>query len=309
MSDRHHAPLPPEVRIVEVGPRDGLQNEARVVPTETKVLFVDRLSLTGLPEIEVSSFVNPKRIPQLADAAEVFERIQRRSGTVYTALVPNEKGLDRALEAKVQRIAVFTAASESFNQKNINASIAESIDRFRPVAARAREAGLSVRGYISTAFVCPYEGDIEPAATADVVKRLLDLGVDEVSIGDTIGAAVPSQVETLLDALEGVLPLSRTAMHFHDTRGTALPNVLVSLQRGIQVFDSSAGGLGGCPYAPGASGNLGTEDLVYFLHGLGIETGVDADALRRASDVIEQALGSPLLSKVRQAGPILAPRE
>ena len=296
--------LPPRVRIVEVGPRDGLQNEAHAIPTETKVAFVDRLSLTGLREIEVSSFVNPKRIPQLADAAEVFARIERREGVVYTALVPNEKGLERALEAGVRRIAVFTAASETFNQKNINASIAESIERFRPVTERARREGLSVRGYISTAFVCPYEGPIAPQATVDVVHRLLDLGIEEVSIGDTIGAAVPSQVSTLLDALDGHLPLERTALHFHDTRGTALSNVLLALQRGVAIFDASAGALGGCPYAPGASGNLGTEDLVFFLEGLGVETGVDADALRAASDVIETALGAPLLSKVRRAGSV-----
>ncbi|MCA9727990.1 MAG: hydroxymethylglutaryl-CoA lyase, partial [Candidatus Eisenbacteria bacterium] len=216
--------------------------------------------------------------------------------------VPNLRGFERAVATGLDRIAVFTAASETFNQRNINASIAESIERFRPVTEAARAAALGIRGYISTAFVCPYEGLIAPERTVDVVRRLLDLGVDEVSIGDTIGAAVPSQVDALLDLLLAELPAEQIAMHFHDTRGTALPNVLLSLQRGIATFDSSAGGLGGCPYAPGASGNLATEDLWYFLSRMGIETGIDGDRLRAASTVIERQLGTTLPSRVRRAG-------
>jgi isopropylmalate/homocitrate/citramalate synthase len=286
---------------VEVGPRDGLQNEAGVVPADVKVAFIDALSKAGLSEIEVTSFVSPSRIPQLADAEEVLQRITRKPGVVYSALVPNMRGFERAVSARVDRIAVFTAASETFNQRNIHASIAESIERFRPVTEAAREAGLPVRGYISTAFVCPYEGLVEPSATVDVVRSLLDLGVEEISIGDTIGAAVPSEVDRLLDLLGPVLPLERTAMHFHDTRGTALPNVLVSLQHGVTIFDSSAGGLGGCPYAPGASGNLATEDLWYFLSRMGISTGIDGARLQAASDLIERSLGTTLPSRVRAA--------
>lgn len=291
------------VRIVEVGPRDGLQNEARPLSTEDKIRYVDALSEAGFGEIEVSSFVNPALVPQLADAADVLRGIRRRPGVVYSALVPNAKGLERALAAGVDRIAVFTAASETFNWKNINASIAESIERFVPVVSTARAAGVPVRAYVSTAFVCPFEGEIEPAAVARVVEMLLALQVDEISIGDTIGAAVPRQVSALLEQVSAIVPMKAIAMHFHDTRGTALANVLVSLERGVTAFDASSGGLGGCPFAPGASGNLATEDLVYFLHGLGLETGIDPDALRRASDVIETALATRLPSRVRRAGP------
>jgi hydroxymethylglutaryl-CoA lyase len=294
-------PLPPRVRIVEVGPRDGLQNEAISVPTEIKVAFIDALSAAGPAEIETTSFVNPSRIPQLADAAEVMARIRRRPGIAYSALVPNVQGLERALAAGARRIAVFTAASETFNRRNINASIAESIGRFAPVIQGAHAAGASVRGYVSTAFVCPYEGPIAPAQASSVIERLYGLGVDEVSIGDTIGAAVPSQIDALLDHVQPFLPIDRTAMHFHDTRGTALANVLLSLQRGIATFDSSAGGLGGCPYAPGASGNLATEDLCYFLHGLGLATGVDVERLAAASTILEDLLAQPLPSRVRRA--------
>jgi hydroxymethylglutaryl-CoA lyase len=302
--------LPQTVKIVEVGPRDGLQNEAREVPTEIKVQFVDALSAAGLREIEVTSFVDPRKVPQLADAEEVFQRISRRPGTVYSALVPNEQGLERALAAEVDRCAVFTAASETFNRYNINASIAESIERFRPVAAECRRLGLSLRGYISTGFVCPFEGPIAPERTVEVVRRLLDLGVEEISIGDTIGAAVPAQVDRLLTLLDPILPVERLALHCHDTRGTGLANVLLALQRGVGIFDSSSGGLGGCPYAPGATGNLATEDLCYFLEGMGVRTGVDPGELRRASTVVETYLGQPLPSRVRRAGPVLPePRE
>ncbi|MCB9463326.1 MAG: hydroxymethylglutaryl-CoA lyase [Candidatus Eisenbacteria bacterium] len=298
-----HGSYPERVRIVEVGPRDGLQNEALPVPTETKVAYVDALSAAGFGEIEVTSFVHPKLVPQLADASAVLAGIERRPGVVYSALVPNPKGLERAVEAGVDRIAVFTAASETFNQKNINATIAESIDRFRPVMDGARAAGIPVRGYVSTAFVCPFEGEIPVGKAVDVIEQLLDLGVDEISIGDTIGAAVPLQVHRLLEALGPILPLPQTTMHFHDTRGTGLANVLASLEHGVAAFDAASGGLGGCPFAPGASGNLATEDLVYLLHGLGIQTGLDPAALRKASDVIELALGWRLPSRVRRAGP------
>lgn len=296
--------LPRQVRIVEVAPRDGLQNEPDVVSVEAKVAFIDLLSETGVSEVEVSSFVSPRRVPQLASADEVFRRIRRRPGVVYSALVPNERGLDRALAAGVGRVSVFTSASESFSRRNINTSIAESIERFRPVAARVRAARLELRGYVSTAFHCPFEGPVAPAAVAEVVRLLLDLGVDQVSLGDTIGAAVPSEVDRLLDALDGVIALEQIALHLHDTRGTGLANALLGLQRGIAIFDTSAGGLGGCPFAPGATGNLATEDLVYLLHGLGVECGIDPEALERASDSVERALGRPLPSRVRRAGPL-----
>ncbi len=294
--------LSTRVRVVEVGPRDGLQNESAAIPTATKIAFIDALSAAGFAEIEATSFVAPGRIPQLTDAEEVMRGITRREGCAYTALVPNERGLDRALAAGVTRLAVFTAASESFNRKNIGATIAESIERFRPVVERGRREGLSIRGYISTAFVCPYEGPIDPSRVAEVAKLLRELGVDEISIGDTIGAAVPSDVDRVLDALAPILPLGQTALHLHDTRGTALANVLRGLERGVAIFDASAGGLGGCPYAPGAGGNLATEDLLYMLHGLGIETGIDVAALDRASSIIESALETQLPSKVRRAG-------
>jgi hydroxymethylglutaryl-CoA lyase len=289
------------VRIVEVGPRDGLQNEATPVPTATKVALVDALSEAGYDEIEVSAFVSPKWIPQLADAAEVFAGIHRKPGVLYGALVPNEQGLDRALEAKAGKVAVFTAASETFNRKNINASIAESIERFAPVVPRAKREGLFVRGYVSTAFWCPYEGRIEPRAVVDVVRRLLELDVDEISIGDTIGKAVPGEVDDLLDLLLDVLPQERVAMHFHDTYGTAVANALAAYERGITVFDSSAGGVGGCPYAPGAAGNVATEDLVWALSRSGASTGIDLERLCAASDVLASALGRSLHSRVREA--------
>ena len=275
--------LPRRVTVVEVGPRDGLQNEKGVVSTADKVRFIDLLSAAGFPVIEATSFVSPKAVPQLADAAEVMAAIARRPGTRYTALVPNRKGMERALAADVDEVAVFTGASETFVRHNINTSIAGSIENFRPVVEMARAAGKRVRGYISTAFGCPYEGPVAPAAVVDVAQRLLEQGADELSIGDTIGVATPNQVVELTGLLAARMPLERLAMHFHDTRGTALANVLAALQCGISIFDSSAGGLGGCPYAPGASGNLATEDLLYLLHGLGIETGVDLGAVVEAS--------------------------
>ncbi len=283
---------PPRVTVVEVGPRDGLQNEAAILPADAKVAFVDALSASGLAVIEATAFVSPKAIPQLADGEDVFRRIAKRAGVRYPVLVPNEKGLDRALAAGVREIAVFTAASETFNRKNINASIDESFARFAPVLARARSAGMRVRGYVSCAFGCPYEGPVAPAAVARVSARLAGIGCDEVSIGDTIGIGVPTQVpEVVGRTVEAGVPLDRLALHFHDTRGTALANVVEGLREGVRIFDSSAGGLGGCPYAPGAAGNVATEDLLGLLHGMGYETGVDLEAVAAASRALAAALG------------------
>jgi hydroxymethylglutaryl-CoA lyase len=289
------------VRLTEVGPRDGLQNEPRTIPTDVKVSFVDALSGAGFEEIEVSSFVSPERVPQLADAEEVFARIRRRESTIYSALVPNERGLERAVRSKVGKVAVFTAASETFNRKNVNASIQESITRFRPVVDGARRVSIPVRGYVSTAFWCPYEGKIAPEAVVEVVRGLTDLGIDEISIGDTIGKAVPGEVMTLLDRLLDHVDQDRIAMHFHDTYGTAVANVLASYGRGIAAFDSSAGGVGGCPFAPGAAGNVATEDVVWALTRSGASLSVDLDRVRAASDLLAGALGRPLRSRVREA--------
>jgi isopropylmalate/homocitrate/citramalate synthase len=282
---------PDRVTVVEVGPRDGLQNEKGVVATADKIRFIDLLSAAGYPVIEATSFVSPKAIPQLGDAAEVMAGITRRPGIRYTALVPNRKGMERALAAQVDEVAVFTGASESFVQHNINTSIAGSIENFRSVVEMARAAGMRVRGYVSTAFGCPYEGAVAPAAVLSVTEQLLALGVDEISIGDTIGVATPNQVSSLTALLKDAVPIERLAMHFHDTRGTALANVLAALQAGITIFDSSAGGLGGCPYAPGASGNLATEDLLYMLHGMGIETGINLEAVIAASRFLASVRG------------------
>lgn len=282
------------IRLVEMAPRDGLQNEAHPVPTEVKIAFVDALSKSGLPEIEVSAFVSTSAIPQLQDAEAVFAGIERAPGVVYSALVPNERGLERALSARAGKVAVFTAASETFNRHNINASIEESLRRFPPVIAGAKRAGLRVRGYVSTAFYCPYEGKVEPEAVVDVARRLVDLGVDELSIGDTIGRAVPGEVDRLLDRLLPVVDLSRLAMHFHDTYQRAVMNVLAARRRGITIFDASTGGIGGCPYAPGASGNVSMEMVIEALEASGEAIPVDREALRRARAVIEPSLGHPL---------------
>ena len=289
------------VRIVEVGPRDGLQNESRPIPTDAKVAFVDALSEAGYDEIEVTAFVSPKWIPQLADADEVMAMIRRREGVRYSALVPNEQGYERALAARVGKIAVFTAASETFNRKNINATVDESIERFRPVVAAALAARLPVRGYVSTAFWCPFEGKIAPKSVVSVARRLLDLGVEEISIGDTIGKAVPADVHALLDLLLDAAPQDALAMHFHDTYGTAIANALTAYERGVTIFDASAGGVGGCPYAPGASGNVATEDLLWALRSSGATLTLDLDRVRAASDVLAAALGRPLHSRVRDA--------
>ncbi len=287
------------VTVVEVGPRDGLQNEPSVVSTDAKVAFVDALSAAGLGVVEATAFVSPKAIPQLADGEEVFRRIAKAPGVRYPVLVPNEKGFDRAEAAGAREIAVFTAASETFNEKNINASIEESFARFAPVLSRAKASGMRVRGYVSCAFGCPYEGPVAPEAVARVSARLASIGCDEISIGDTIGVAVPTRVpEVVGRTVEAGVPLGRLALHFHDTRGTALANIAEGLREGVRIFDSSAGGLGGCPYAPGAAGNVATEDLVYLLHGMGYETGVDLAGVAAASRALARPIGRPPVSRV-----------
>jgi hydroxymethylglutaryl-CoA lyase len=293
--------LPRRVRVVEVGPRDGLQNEASAVPTSAKIELIERLAAAGLDTVESGAFVHPKAVPRMADTAEVLAGLNRREGVRYPVLVPNDRGLDRALEAGVTEIAVFTAASDAFNQRNIRMTIAESLEVIAGVAHRAREAGMWVRGYVSTCFGCPYQGAVSPEAVLAVVQRLDQLGVAEISLGDTIGVATPRDVEPAISLVQKHLSVDRLALHFHDTRGTALANTLTALQMGCWIFDSSAGGLGGCPFAPGAAGNLATEDLLYLLHGLGIETGVDLDAVVKASSGIAQHLDHPLTSKVYQA--------
>ena len=289
------------VTVVEVGPRDGLQNEHVTVSTADKIAFVDALSAAGLPVIEVGAFVSPKWVPQMAGTADVFAGITRRAGTRYTALVPNLAGLDRAMAAGVTEVAIFAASTEAFSRKNINQSIDESLVTYKGVCDRAIASGMRVRGYLSTAFGCPYEGAVAPERVADVTKRLLDLGVFEVAVSDTIGIAHPGQVPRVLEAVLAKAPVDKVALHFHDTRGTALANVLAALPFGIATFDASAGGLGGCPYAPGAAGNLATDDLIYMLNGLGIETGVSLTSLTAASAFISSRLDHPLPSRFFQA--------
>lgn len=292
---------PKQITIYEVGPRDGLQNEKGVVPTEAKIRYIDLLTDAGLPIIEATSFVSPRAIPQLADAAEVMAGVTRGANTRYPVLVPNERGMLRAIEAGVGEIAVFTAASESFTKANINSTIQQSLDNFKMVMKLAQEHDISVRGYISMAFGCPYEGYVAPAKVLDVSKALLDLGVSQISIGDTIGVGTPASVEAVFDLLLHSIPADKLAAHFHDTRGTALANVLAAMQVGITTIDSSSGGLGGCPYAPGASGNLATEDLLYMLNGMDMETGVSLDKVAEASIYILGVLGKPPASKYLQA--------
>jgi hydroxymethylglutaryl-CoA lyase len=282
------------IRLVEMGPRDGLQNEAQHVPAAVKVAFIDALSESGLPEIEVSAFVSARAIPQLADAEEVFAAIARRPGVVYSALVPNERGLERAMRARADKVAVFTAASETFNRHNIHAGIQESFERFHPVIEKAGQAGIPVRGYVSTAFWCPYEGRIPPERVVEVIRRLVDLGVPEISVGDTIGKAVPAEVNALLDLLAPAVPAAAIAMHFHDTYGHAVENILASYARGITIFDASTGGIGGCPYAPGATGNVSMERVIAALTGVGEAIRVDPGALARARSVIAPSLGRVL---------------
>lgn len=293
--------LPRAVRIVEVGPRDGLQNERRIVPTDAKVRFIDMLSATGLSYVEATSFVHQKAVPQLSDAAEVMRRIQRPQNITFSALVPNIRGLQRAIESDVREIAVFTAATDSFARHNINMTVGESLDTFREVISEAESRGIRVRGYVSTAFGCPYEGRVPPERVREVATRLLEMGVYEVSLGDTIGVATPNQVPEVVGPLLEIAGAERVAIHFHDTRGTALANALAALLLGVKTLDASAGGLGGCPYAPGASGNLATEDLLYMLHGMGIETGVSLDGVARASAFLLDVLGKPPSSRYLQS--------
>ena len=296
MSDR-------DVRVYEVGPRDGLQNEATPIPAEAKLRFIGLLADAGLREIEATSFVSPSAIPQLADADELMTRLERRPGVRYPVLVPNARGLDRAIAAGADAVCVFTAASEAYAQRNINMTIAESLDAFRPVLDEGRRRGWWTRGYVSTAFGCPYQGRVDEAAVVGVAQALLEIGVDELSISDTIGVAGPADVRRVTGALAtaGIAP-DRLAMHFHDTRGTALANVTAGLDLGIRCFDSSTGGTGGSPSAPGAAGNLATEDLVYFLDREGLSHGVELDGVLAAAHFIADALGRPLATKVGQAG-------
>lgn len=295
--------IPRAVRVVEVGPRDGLQNEKALIPTGQKIQFIHMLADAGLPVVEATSFVNPRAIPQLSDASAVMAGLTRLPTTSYPVLVPNLKGMERALAAGVRAIAVFTAASESFTRHNINATIVESLANFRPVVALAQQEGVTVRGYISTVFGCPYEGAVAPWKVLNVAQSLLEMGINELSLGDTIGVATPNQVVDVIGLLvnDGAIPVEQLAVHFHDTRGTALANVLMALQLGISIVDSSAGGLGGCPYAPGAAGNLATEDLLYMLHGMGIHTGVDLEKVVAATRFIAPFLGHAPTSKYYQA--------
>ena len=293
--------LPNYVKLVEVGPRDGLQNEATRVPTDVKIELINRLSDAGLPVIEATSFVSPKWVPQMADNAAVLSGIRRRPGTCYTALTPNLKGFEAALAAGAEEVEVFGAASESFSQRNINCSIAESLERFEPVMAAAQEQGIRVRGYVSCVLGCPYEGAITPAAVAEVAERLHDMGCYEISLGDTIGVGTPGKAQALIEAVAARVPLEKLAAHSHDTYGQALANLYAVLQLGVAVIDSSVAGLGGCPYARGASGNVASEDVLYLFNGLGIETGVNLYQLIDAGRYITDFLGRPSGSKVARA--------
>lgn len=293
--------LPAEATIYEVGPRDGLQNEARQVPTADKLRFIDALVAAGIREIEITSFVSPKWIPQLADAAEVARGVNRPPGVKMSALVPNRRGLETALASGMKIVAVFLSASETHNKKNVNKTIAETLTAFEDVIPHALAANVPVRAYVSTVYGCPYEGDVDPERTVELMGRLRDMGVYQVSLGDTIGVANPRQTEDVLSRVLAKHPASSIAMHFHDTQGTALANCLVGLQMGITTIDASAGGLGGCPYAPGASGNLATEDVVAMLHSMGVKTGIDLDKLTEASRTAATFVGHELPSKYLKA--------
>ena len=294
-------PLPPRVTVVEVGPRDGLQNETVQVSTATKIAFVEALAAAGLPVVEIAAFVNPARVPQMADAIDVARGIAKQPGTRYTALVPNLRGLAAAYDAGMTEIAIVVAASETFSQRNINQTVDASLTSYASVVHDARAEGMRVRGYVSTAFGCPFEGDVPQARVVELTERLLSMGVFEVAVSDTIGVATPGEVADMVEAMSARVPVGAIALHLHDTRGTALANVLAALEAGVSTFDASAGGLGGCPFAPGAAGNLSTEDLIYMLQGLGIETGVDLDAVVRASRLIAASIGHPLPSRYLQA--------
>ncbi|WP_434031279.1 hydroxymethylglutaryl-CoA lyase [[Pseudomonas] boreopolis] len=289
------------VRIVEVGPRDGLQNEARPIATADKIALIDRLSATGLRSIEATSFVSPRWVPQLADAAEVYAGIAKAPGVAYPVLVPNEQGYERARQVGVQEVAVFTAASETFNRRNTNAGIDESIERFRPVLARARQDGVRVRGYVSTVLGCPYQGEVPLADVVRVARRLHELGCYEISLGDTIGVGTPRRARAMLHAVAAEIPLDALAVHFHDTYGQALANIAACLDEGVRVVDAAVSGTGGCPYAKGASGNVASEDVVYMLHGMGMSTGVDLQALAATGRWLAALLGRETGSKAGKA--------
>lgn len=293
--------LPTRVKIVEVGPRDGLQNEPESVPTATKIALIDQLSDTGLVAIEAGSFVSPKRLPQMADSLQVMQGIRHRPGVSYPVLVPNLQGLENALRAEVDEIAIFASASETFSRKNINCSIAESLDGFAAVCTKALNQKVRVRGYISCTLGCPYEGAVDPTSVAGLAGQLIDMGCYQISLGDTIGVGTPKKALKMIDYVAQKVPLDQLAVHFHDTYGQALANILAALEQGIAVIDSAISGIGGCPFAPGASGNVATEDLLYMLNGLGIETGVDLKKLVEVGDFICRALGRPSGSKVTLA--------
>jgi hydroxymethylglutaryl-CoA lyase len=293
--------LPKNVTMVEVGPRDGLQNEPSSVPTAVKVELIERLAAAGLKVIEVGSFVSAKWVPQMADTGDVLARIARKNGVRYAVLTPNKRGFDAALEAKAGEVAIFTAASETFSRKNANCSIDESLDRFGAVTAAAKAAGVPVRGYVSCALGCPYEGEVAPAAVAAVAGKLLGLGCREISLGDTIGRGTAAKAQALVDAVAAVVPVDKLAAHFHDTYGQALANILAVLERGVAVIDSAVAGLGGCPYAKGATGNVASEDVLYMLDGLAVTTGVDLPKLAAAGRFICDALGRPTASKAARA--------
>ena len=293
--------LPRKVRIVDIAPRDGLQNESKSVPTAVKIELIHRLAEAGVPAIEATAFVSPKWVPQMADNAEVMKGIRRKPGVAYPVLVPNMQGFEAARAAGAQEVAVFAAASETFSRKNINCSIAESLERFRPVAKAARAAGMRVRGYVSCVAGCPYEGEVKPAAVARVADELHRMGCYEISLGDTIGVGTPRRIAAMIDAVAKRVPVGRLAGHYHDTYGQALANVYASLEVGVKTFDSSVSGLGGCPYAKGATGNVATEDLIYMLDGLGIHTGIELTKLFRAGEFISRELGREPASKVARA--------
>jgi hydroxymethylglutaryl-CoA lyase len=296
------------INVVEVGPRDGLQNEPEAVPLRDKVRYICMLIDAGLPMVEVGAFVRPDLVPQMADTEDVIAALSEqveREGTKLVALVPNKRGLQRAIASGIHSIAIFTAASEAFNRANIRMSVDESLERFEALVSDAKDAKLCVRAYLSTCWWCPFSGQVEPKKVLGVTKRLLEMGCEEVSIADTVGAATPREVRELLQLLISEVPLQKLAVHFHDTRGTALANVLAALELGISTVDTSAGGLGGCPFAPGAAGNLATEELLFMLHGMGYETGVDLDRVRAASEEMERVLGRRLPSRYLRAGPVV----
>lgn len=292
------------VRLVEVGPRDGLQNESQILPTSVKVELINRLSASGLDYVEVGSFVRPDWIPPLADTDLVAAQIERYPGVTYSALVPNQRGLERALEARLNEVAIFMSVTETHNRKNTNRSTAQALESYRSVVDNALAAGIRVRAYLSTVFGCPYEGQVHPEQVLPLVSQLLEMGAYQVSLGDTIGVATPADVQRTLTHLYTAVPADKMALHLHDTRGTALANILMGLQMGIRVFDAAIGGLGGCPYAPGASGNVSSEDTLYMLHGMGYDTGVDLEALVKANHFLQGVMNKSLLSKYAKASAV-----